>query len=68
MIEFVYNNVKNTSKSNISFELNYRYYFRILFENKTNFYSRFCSAYKLAKEIIKLTEIYYQNLLYIQEL
>lgn len=56
---------KNTDTDHALFKLNYKYYARVFFENKTNFYleSRFTN--KLVDELKELIEISHQNLLYI---
>ncbi len=65
VIEFTYNNAKNTSTNHNNFELNWVYYPRITFKYKTNTCTKSCSANKLANELIKkLIEICYQNLFY----
>ena len=66
--KLIYNNTKNISMSYISFELNYRYYPIVLFEDKTNFYLKSCFTHKLVKELRKLIKICCQNLFHIQEL
>ncbi len=68
MAEFTYNNAKNTSTSYTPFKLNYGYYPKVFFEGDVGLCSISCSANKLAKELRELIEIYYQNLLYAQEL
>lgn len=49
MAKFTYNNTKNTVTSYISFKFNYKYYFNILFEDKTDACLRFHFINKLAK-------------------
>ena len=66
--EFVYNNTKNTSTSHTSFEFNYSYYPKVLFEENINFCLRYCFVEKLARKLRKPIEICYQNLFHIQEL
>ncbi len=68
MMEFIYNNAKNTSTSYIFFELNCGYPHRVFFEEDIDHYSRSRFANKLAKELRELMEVCYQNLLYAQEL
>lgn len=68
MAQFAYNNAKYTSTSYNRFELNYKYYSQILFEDKTNPQFKSRSANKLIKELKKLIDIYCQNLIYAQEL
>lgn len=64
MIEFDYNNTKNANIDHTLFELSYKYYPRICFEDKTDLHSKSHFANKLADKFYKLIEIYYQNLLY----
>ena len=68
MIEFTYNNAKNTSTSHIIFELNYRYYPCVLFEKNVNTQFKSMLADKLLLELQKLMIIYCKNLLRIQKL
>ena len=68
MTEFAYNNAKNASTGYTLFKFNYGYYSKISFREDVNLRLRSCSANKLAKELRKLIEISYQNLLYTQEL
>ncbi len=63
MAEFVYN-AKNINTSRTLFKLNYSYYLQVLFKEDVDPYSRFRSTNKLADELKKLIEIYYQNLLH----
>ncbi len=64
MTEFTKNNAKNTNIDHISVKLNFKYYRKVLFEDAIDFYSKSCSANKLAKELKELIEIYYRNLLH----
>ncbi len=59
MAEFAYNNIKNININKTLFELNYKYFSKVIFENKTNFYSRSRFANKLVDELIELIEICY---------
>ena len=68
MAEFAYNNIKNTSTSQIPFELNCGYHPRVFFEEDIDSCLRSRSANKLAEELRELIEVCYQNLLYAQEL
>lgn len=68
MTNFVFSNAKNANIDHILFELNCRYNLKALFEDKTDFYLRFCSTNKLAKKLKELIEICCQNLLHIYEL
>ena len=64
MAEFTYNNIKNASTGHTPFKLNYSYHSRILFKENDNLCSKSHSINKLAKELKKLIEVCYQNLLY----
>ncbi len=64
MAKFAYNNTKNASTGYTSLELSCRYHSQVLFEENVDFYLRSCFTNKLAKELRKLMEICYQNLLY----
>ncbi len=68
MAEFAYKNAKNASTNHIPFELNGGYHSRVSFKEDVNPRSRSCSANELAKELRKLIEVCYQNLLYAWEL
>lgn len=57
MAKFAYNNAKNVSIVHTLFELNYEYYPRISFEDKTNLLSRSFSTNKLANELRELVKI-----------
>lgn len=59
MAKFIYNNTKNTNTSNTSFELNYMYYPKALYEDEINSCLKSRSVNDLAKELRKLMEIYY---------
>ncbi len=58
MAKFAYNNAKNVSIGHTLFKLNSGYYFRLLFEDETNPWSRSCFANLLAKELKELMQIY----------
>lgn len=64
MTKFYYNNALDTSTCHIPFELNYGYYPKVLFKEKTDSCSKSCFANKLAEELIELMEICYYNLLH----
>ncbi len=64
MAEFAYNNVKNASTGHISFKLNYDYHPRVFFEEDVDSCSKSRFANKLVKELKKLIEVCYQNLLH----
>ena len=66
--EFVYNNAKNASTNHILFKFHCGYHLKVLFKEDIDPHSRFYSADKLAKELGKMIEIHYQNLLHTQEL
>ncbi len=68
MVEFAYNNTKNTSTSHITFELNCGFHLQVLFEEDVNPHPKSRFANKLANKVRELIKIYYQNLLYAQEL
>ncbi len=63
MAEFAHNNAKNASTNHNLFELNYGYHPKVSFEEDVDLCSRSRSANKLAEELRKLIEVYYQNLL-----
>ncbi len=64
MAEFAYNNTKNASISHIPLKLNCGYLLRVSFKDNVNPHSRSYSLNELAKELRKLIEICYQNILY----
>ncbi len=66
--EFAYNNAKNASTGDISFELNCGYHPRVSFEEDVDLHSRSRLANELAEELRELIEVCCQNLLYVQEL
>ena len=68
MAEFIYNNTKNASIGHTYFQLNCGYQPRISIEEDVDCRLKSLFANKLAKELKKLIEVYYRNLLYIQEL
>ncbi len=59
MVEFAYNNTKNTITGYTSFKFNCSYHPRVLFKEDVNSCSRSCSANKLAKELRELMEVCY---------
>lgn len=67
MVEFMYNNVKNTSIGNTSFKLHCGFYPKIWFQKDVNPHSKSCLAKKLAKKRRVLIEVCYQNLFHAQE-
>ncbi len=64
MVEFAYNNAKNTSTGHTLFELNCGYHFKVSFEKHIDPRSKSRYANKLAKELRELMEVCYQNFLY----
>ena len=68
MVEFIYNNFKNTSKGHILFELNRGYHPQVSFKDKCNAYSKSLSANRLAMELRELINVCYKNLLHTQDL
>ncbi len=68
MAEFAQNNTKNASTGHISFKLNCGYHSRVYFEEDVDPRLRSRSANKLVEELRELIEVWYQNLLYAQEL
>ncbi len=68
MVEFAYNNAKNTSIGHTSFGLNFVYHPRVSFKKDVNSRSRSRSASELVEELRELMEVGCQNLLYAQEL
>ena len=65
MIEFIYNNIKNTNTKFTSFKLNCRYYLYISYKNNINSCSRSKLIDKLATKVRNLIAIYKKNLHYI---
>lgn len=66
MVEFTYNNTKNTSTSHISFELNCRYYLRIFYEKDVDFCSKLKLADQLLQNLQELITVCQENLQYAQ--
>ncbi len=64
MVEFAYNNAKNTSTSHTPFELNCNYHPKVSFKEDVDPRSTFRFANELAKELGELMEVCYQNLLH----
>lgn len=67
MVEFSFNNAKNTSISHLPFEPNYSYGPSIIFEKELDPYSKSLAADALVVELKNIITIYQQNLLYIQK-
>ncbi len=57
MMEFAYNNIKNTNIDHTPFKLIYGYHSRVSFKEDVNPRSRSCSANKLAEELRELMEV-----------
>ncbi len=68
MVEFTYNNAKNTSTGHTPFELNCGYYPRVSFKEDVDPCLRSRSANELAEELEELMEVCCQNLLHAQAL
>ncbi len=64
MVEFAYNNAKNTSTGHTPFKLNCDYHPKVSFEEDVNPRLRSRSANKLAEELRELIEVCCQNLLH----
>ncbi len=64
MAEFIYNNAINANTGYTTFEFICGYHSKVSFKKNVDPYLRSCSANKLAKELRKLIEVCYQNLLY----
>ena len=64
MVEFAYNNTKNTSTSHTFFELNCGYHPKVSYKEDVDLCSRSHSTNKLAEELKELIEVYCQNLLH----
>ena len=67
MVEFSYNDTKNSSIGHILFKLKCKYHPCLLFEDDTNLYFNFCSVEELVKELRDLISICQQNLFCAQE-
>ena len=66
--EFAYNNIKNSSISHMSFELNCGYYPWMSYEENVNPRSQSKSADKLSAKLRELMIVCQENLHYTQEL
>ena len=64
VVEFTYNNAKNTSTGHTLFELNCSYHPQVSFEEDINPRSESRSTDELANELRELIEICCQNLLH----
>ncbi len=65
MVEFAYNNAKNTSTGYTLFELNCGYHSRVFFKEDVDPCSRSRSANKLAEKLRELIKVCCQNLLHV---
>ena len=68
MVEFAYNNAKNSSTSHTLFELNCGYHLRIFFKKDTNPLSQSKLANKLSAEFQDLMTVCQENFYHAQEL
>ena len=68
MAEFAYNNAKNASFGQTSFELNYGYYFQMLYKHDIDPRSKSKSVDNLLAELRKLIIVYQKNLHHAQKL
>ena len=68
MAEFTYNNAKNTSIANISFELNCSYYPYVFFEENINLHFQSKTVKQLSGKLKKRITICQKNLYHVQEL
>lgn len=68
IVEFMYNNAKNTYISYTPFELNCGHHPYVFFQDDANFYSKSCLADELVKELKDLMLICQQNRLNAQEI
>lgn len=66
MVEFAYNNTKNTSISYTPFELNCSFHLRVFYKKNVNFCSQSKTSNQLATELQNLISIYKTNLEYTQ--
>ena len=67
IVEFAYNNAKNTSTRHTLFKLTCGYQSKIFFEEDVDLRSRSRSDKKLVKELGELIKVCYQNLLHAQK-
>ena len=65
IVEFAYNNIKNTSTGHTLFEFNCGYHSKVFFKEDVNPCSKSRFINKLAEELKKLIEICCQNLFYV---
>ena len=68
IVEFAYNNAKNTSIGHTPFELNYSYHPQMLYKEDVNSRSQFKSADKLSVELRELMIVCCKNLHHAQKL
>lgn len=67
MAKFAYNNIKNTSTSNTSFELNYSYHSRAFYKENIDSRSQSKSANEIVIELQYLIVVSKNNLEYAKE-
>ena len=58
IIEFIYNNVKNTNINHTFFKLNFKYHLYIFYKKDFNLYSKLKIAKKLFSKLQNLIVIY----------
>lgn len=68
MAKFANKNTKNASISHTFFELNYKYYYQILYKEDINSYSKLKSANNLLIKLRDLMIDYRKNFYYAQKL
>ena len=68
MTKFAYNNAKNASISNISFELNCKYYFYMPYKKNIDSYSKSKLVNILLIKLQKLIKVFCKNLYYNKKL
>ena len=66
--KFAYNNAKNVNTGYTSFELNYGYYPKVVFEENINPCSKFKSVNKLLAELQELMTVCRKNIHHAQKL
>ena len=62
MVEFGYNNAKNTSMGYMIFDLNFRYLSYTFYKEDVNSYSKFKAANKLTKKPRNLMAVQRENI------
>ena len=68
MVEFAYNNAKNTSTSHMLFKLNCGYHSQVFYKEDLDLYLKSKTVEKLSFELQNLMAVYQQNLYHTQEL